>query len=471
MSTQKAILRANEFVIGQNSVVPQEEARKKPKRLARARIVANTLRTRPEYQAAGLTLAFQAIGVILGAASNLLIAKLFGVNGRGVISFVQVVSVNFGMMPFNLGLGMAGSYCLSGGKDAKSINATVFWSSLAVGCLPSLLLAMPHLVMRHVPSAVTHTAVLAAFAVIPLLIIAWNMGYVVIAAHEKWLYNAIRIATPITTCSALAYIAIRHSATLPEFIVIWFISNSLPAFVAIAGRWHQLRPSFFRFSLFKSMLRFGGVSHVSTLLQMLCDRFDLILVATLLPISALGLYAVATSVSEVLWVVPQSVAPVLLPLVARSENSAAGKRSTTAFLAFVIVTGIVAAAAIACSAAILLPRFLPTFSAAVRLIWILLPGVFLSTIVRVLMVHLIGRGSPRLACWPPLIGVIVYVFIGIPAVLHWGVIGAAVCSDLSYLAACVTALCLFIRHVRPQGRFTALWTSQAIIDTPDLQVQ
>ena len=49
-------------------------------------------------------------------------------------------------------------------------------------------------------------------------------------------------------------------------------------------------------------------------------RVDILIVAAFLPLRDVGLYAVATALAEVLWIVPDGVAQVVLPTTARNPT-------------------------------------------------------------------------------------------------------------------------------------------------------
>jgi O-antigen/teichoic acid export membrane protein len=192
-------------------------------------------------------------------------------------------------------------------------------------------------------------------------------------------------------------------------------------------------------SLFGSMVRYGMKSHVASLAAMLIFRADLLVVNLFRGAGEAGVYAVATQVAVMLFLLPGVVATLLFPRIA-SKRDERGELTclVTRHMSFVML--------IVCLATVPASYALPAlygaeFSEAIVLLLILLPGVYLVGLESVLVQYFNAAGLPRAI---PLFWVATLVFnvaLTFSLVPRYGARGAAAASTISY--AMIFALVTF----------------------------
>ena len=156
----------------------------------------------------------------------------------------------------------------------------------------------------------------------------------------------------VTGCASWVYAALVFvlwagpGLTVGRAALAWAATEALRAIVltTLSGRGTVLRLPNRR--LLAEEIGFGIRLWVGSLARFLNFRTDQILMGFIATETALGFYAVAVNVSEVLLYLPSSAATALLPVIARTEPRRRGEETLRAFRSVVFVTaaGVAAAA-------------------------------------------------------------------------------------------------------------------------------
>jgi O-antigen/teichoic acid export membrane protein len=189
-------------------------------------------------------------------------------------------------------------------------------------------------------------------------------------------------------------------------------------------------------AVMRHALEFGGYVHLGTVAQFLVFRVDVLIVNALRGSAEAGLYAVATSLAEIVWYVGRSVESVILPRIARAEGHEARQISATALR-------ITAGASIATSlgiAAVAMPMvrlLLPAFTPGLTALWLLLPAAVVSGVYIVAASDLRGRGRPSLVAAISLTGLALNLLLNFMLIPRMGFTGAALASLITYGAQAI----------------------------------
>ncbi len=196
----------------------------------------------------------------------------------------------------------------------------------------------------------------------------------------------------------------------------------------------------------RAALRLGVPAMLGEVLTYSTFRIDVALVAAFLPASRVGLYAVASAVAELLLVVPDALAQVILP---RAAMDLAGRRI---LLLVSMVSMVIAAVLMAVLADPLLGvLFGDAYGGAATPLRLLLPGVIAVGVWKLIGADLAGRGRtiPRATS---AFGSLAVLVVGDVIWLdHGGGLGAAaLTSTLAYgVAAVLIAIAGRVRVVAP----------------------
>ncbi|MCB1030069.1 MAG: oligosaccharide flippase family protein [Acidimicrobiales bacterium] len=190
-------------------------------------------------------------------------------------------------------------------------------------------------------------------------------------------------------------------------------------------------------------IRFGFPAAVGEMLLLICMRLDILMVATLMGTREAGLYAVATALSELTWIIPDGTSQVLLPMA--SEGTPV-KASFKIIIRAVLLQAL-AGMALMSLAPILIPTiFGSNFKGAVRIVPILILAALGLGAWKLLAADLAGRGHTRARGISTLVGLLLLLISQPLLIGRYSLQGAAMASCIAYWSA--TAYLLYIYRRR-----------------------
>lgn len=234
----------------------------------------------------------------------------------------------------------------------------------------------------------------------------------------------------------------------------WLIGLVVVTLLGLFARAHSARklgvfsltPSSPTISI-RRVVRYGLRGYPGDVFHGVNYRLDLFVVALLLPISDVGLYAIATNVAELGLLVPHALSTVLMhraasgPAVTSAAITAMLTRLTSLFL---VVYGI----AIWVGAKLIIGILLgPKYSGSTAALVLLAPGIWALGTYQNLINDLAGRGHFESKTVAAGIGATLTIALDIWLVPRYGIAGAAAASSLAYMATLVAVILLFRRQV------------------------
>ena len=186
-------------------------------------------------------------------------------------------------------------------------------------------------------------------------------------------------------------------------------------------------------TLLGESIRFGARAWVGTLSSFANARADQILMGFMVSEATLGIYAVAVNGAEVLLLLPQATASVLLPVLAQGSAAAGVDRSLRVFRYTSVVTvgGIVVAAVLGPELLTLL--FGSAYDAStVPFLW-LLPGA-IGFAPSVFSSALLAASSPGRSSVGPMVALVTGLGLDLILIPPFGASGAAAAASAALLA-------------------------------------
>jgi antigen flippase len=388
---------------------------------------------------------------LTGAGTTILIARALGPGGSGAYYVAQSLMLLL-TVAVSMGVEHGIAYYVSSGAWApRRAYSVVLRLSLAVGLLGAALGLGARLI---VPSAFASLSVGETALVVAGLPFSLTWFYVSFIALAADLYEAYVL--PPAAQSALALLLVAPGA------LVWDITGAVAGLTlanvivaAATALWARRRlPTAAgdedQAPMLRRAISFGVKGYAANALQLLNYRLDLFILSAVTSAAAVGRYAVAVAVTQVLWLLPQGLSDVLFPRVAQlsARDDSEAHREMVEVKSLRHVTLTVAVSAVVLALALLLlvvPIYGEDFSEATDLGLILLPGVALIGISGVLSATIVGRGKPIYSLYIALITT--PLTIGLYAVLiPWlDAKGAAIASSISYAASFVLACAFYAR--------------------------
>jgi O-antigen/teichoic acid export membrane protein len=403
----------------------------------------------------GLTIATRLLLITAGIATSIITARTLGPVGRGDYFFIVTLTASI-VQVTNLGLHSSNTYLVA--KDERllgSLVANSLWISLLLGGgLGSLaaLVAWQAELFPQTPSE--YLWVVPALASVTLF---FMLGTNLLVGVERIVaYNAVEATSRIVVLVLLA------AAGLAAFSVSGFLAVSLASWaLAAAGLLVLLRRSSreslaFRFDTLRAGMRFAAKAYVIALASFLVLRVSVFLLARLYSSVEVGYFSVAIQFTDVLGILPGSVALLLFPRLVRGHDG--WEQTVRACFA---VAGLLALASLVLAVTanpVVRLLFGDEYLPAVPILRWLLPGAVGLGITSVLSQYLGSVGIPRslVAAWG--VGVVLMLALGRLLIPSYGGVGAAIAFSITAgaLLAMVTGLSLSHRRETAAGEHLAL---------------
>ena len=191
-------------------------------------------------------------------------------------------------------------------------------------------------------------------------------------------------------------------------------------------------PPILGFDYIKKAFKYGISGHFTNFFQQLLCRIDFIFISNMLGAEALGYYAIATSLSEMILNLPVSVGVPLVPMIFGMDNKSSDKFTPGVIkvvIFFVTISSIILIMAGKIFIKIIFgPEYLPAYSAMVCL----QPGMLALGLFPIIKADLFGRNLPGKVSIFTSIALIINLFMNYFTIPIWGISGAAISSSVSY---------------------------------------
>jgi O-antigen/teichoic acid export membrane protein len=409
---------------------------------------------------AGRVATANGLASLLLIATAVITARTLGPAGRGAVVLVST-GATYLMLVSSLGIPIAGRVML-GGPNRRLVLSHYFGLSLLLlaGQLLLTALAVPVLLVRSGVAVVPAVDILVSLyggSLMAAYLLAhglFGLGLNERAASVQ----AGGAVMQLVFVALLAYVGVGS----PWPYVAAFMGGTLVqiglSLMILAKTGFLVRPSFMAIPALE-LLKKGIPAIGLTLGQSATLRIDRILIGLFLTASPVGVYSVAATGTEVVWLVPTALSQVLFHRFAsRSLDLSTATRARVLSLAIALTT----AAAIFAIAPLAIGFFVgPRFSGAVLPLRVLLVGAVFLASYQLDAYALAAYGRTGLASLATLVGLVVVIVADLVLIPARGIVGAAWASVIAYAAmASVARIMVAVRRLgahRPLPSQTPEW--------------
>lgn len=368
-----------------------------------------------------------------------LLARLLGPDGRGVYALLLLLPSTLFALG-QLGLPSAITYFAGGGRSLGSLirAAAALGAALAGGLLLLSLLLLPALQPVLFAAAPIDLLRVAALA-LPIQLAATFFGSML------WGRQMVRPYSRVLAIQSLAWLAavaglvgladLGVAGALASYLVITG-AGALAIVILVLRRRaseaadpdaHPRRPV-----AVGDLLAYGVRLYPAGIATFLSYRADLFLLSALLgDAGAIGLYAMAVSLAEITFQVPDSVATILYPRVAGSSRADAD-RMAPGMARMTLLVALLATLALLPLAWLAIRIVLPGFEGSLLPFVILLPGTLALGLSKVLSGYISGLGLPGPVSAIAATALAVNLGGNLALIPSLGIAGAALASLVSY---------------------------------------
>jgi O-antigen/teichoic acid export membrane protein len=403
-----------------------------------------------------VTFGGKAATLLFGLLTAVVIARQLGPSGQGTFA-VAYSLVLLLVQVGSLGIASANPYFVA--REPRLLPRIVGNSLWLTSGLAVLLVAAGAAIKLIAPGLLEGlgwTPLIVTLAGIPGALAAYFLQSALLGAGRMIAYNAVEAGQAALTLAAVAvgFTAFNFDLTAAlAAIGIGRYAAALAYLVLLGGpRRQQLG---FDSKLARQTLAYGSRVYVAIVLSYLIVRFDLLLVNTYLGKHEAGLYSVAATLADGMFVIPMVVSLNLFPRVARGDPT---KASAEVFRSVAVLYGLLCLATVPIAGPGIRMFFGDSFSGATSLYYWLLPGIYAYGMLTILSGHFAGRGFPRSAIVVWILGMSLNVVLNVVFLPGRGAWVASLTSSISYCVLLGLHMWLFAREaggfdsMRPRAR-------------------
>jgi O-antigen/teichoic acid export membrane protein len=397
------------------------------------------------------TLATQVIGMVIGVASGILVARVLGPELKGQAVLLTLIIQMFSMF-LNMGMGSAFSFFIAKNRYApQQILTCALVCSLVFGGFGILAFYVSWPLHAGIWKSIPNHFILIANL---LGLVSIYITYLTrIQVGYGHIYNMNIADLAKGSVGLIASVLLMW--VFPRKISGYMEATVLCAVAQMAVLLWDLRKDlklkrFWNDTLIRNAFSYGIKSHALLLINFLNYRIDMLFLKHFTDDAAVGIYSLAVGMAEIMWLVPNATVAPLFGEIASSENpdrsivTLRTCRWSLIFLVFLALGGV------------LLGRpfirilYGADFLSAYIPFLLILPGVCIFPIAKLLGVDLAARGFPGYTTIASAIALITNISSNLILIPRIGIAGASLSSAISY--SLMSIICfIFFKRVTGHG--------------------
>lgn len=387
------------------------------------------------------TFLFTILSSVIGIGTGIYLAKTLGPTGKGFFSGLQTLQGGIGAVTG--GAGGAITYMLS--NQRRSLAQML--PPLGLLFVLTTALAWVGLALWGLHSGLTPTVLIAAAIIPASIILSWRSTFYVGLNQVKTL-NAQ--AFGLSVCSLVAIVMavqVLHAGVVGA-LVAWslciYCGAALVTGHAVRMAGHFEHADFW--SDTKTLLSFGSRSALDGLMGFLNYRIDSIVLIAYLGAAGFGIYSIAVTGGELVFMISRSVALAASHDIASRERIASAELTAKSIRLSTFVVAIVAAVLWLVGPWVITFVYGDRFQAAGLPLRILLVGTVVYAAggsFSSFVVYQLGR--PMVFVYVSLVMIVLQAGLSIALIPRVGLTGAAIASTVTYVFAAIVVTVYFSR--------------------------
>lgn len=390
----------------------------------------------------------QIYNLAIGLLSAIVIARLLGPEGKGVVAVVgATTSMAVGLA--SLGLPSAFGFLAGKGRYSRTelMWSMALWSLLLGGVVALSVWLLRDFLLGSIMKGLTPTEVAVLLVSLPSAFFAGFMNQAYIGYGRVVVISVIyAVISTVGLAGVIVSSLMFHAGTEGAVVALSAatVVGSL-LFVATYGRVGAFSLSRFRI-ISRELVPFGLKVQVGSATQMFSLRADVFFLNYFAGPAAVGIYSVATSLADKLPLLTDPVGRAAYSEIAGAEKSDAARLATTTARAITAIGGVAALGIFAVSVPLIPIVYGRAFADATLYLALLLPGAVAIAVSGAYYVYYVAQlGKPAPTSAIAIVSAVVSALLYSILIPRFGALGAAIGSTISYSTTLVGYGILFPR--------------------------
>jgi O-antigen/teichoic acid export membrane protein len=415
------------------------------------------LTSRSRVRNAGYLVGSQLISSACIFVTGILLARTLGPAGRGYYDVVAATGTLLAIL-FGLSLGSGTLFYASRGAiDSRRTTRLALWAAAIPGALGAGLLLVAGerpIVAWMVPGVPSVTTVLLIGLVAALSQAQLLLRGIIVGGGHFATFALSEVLGRGLFLTAVVALVLAGAASPPTYVWAFTISAAV-AVGLLAWQGSRLQSGCSTVPL-RGIVTYSLPLYVGNLIQFLNYRVDVFFLNSYLSVASVGLYTVAVSLAQVLWLVPNALATVVMREVAEVTDGRVPLARTAEVNRFCLWTSALGGLVVFAVAAATVRTVLGAeFVASLHPLGVLLPGVVLFCPTIILSAYLNGIQKQMYTTWVAGAALVVTIVLNVILIPVIGISGAALASTASYSLSSIVTLGI-VRRSDPSVSWTQL---------------
>lgn len=404
------------------------------------------------------TFGAQITNAALGFVISIYLTRLLGPEGRGMNAIFQN-SLGFATLFFGLSINSTIVYFVNSGKIPlqKLLSSLFFFCFFSAFAVLGTLLFLKNfgLLSLVLPEDYQSNKYILLFGLLHFNALLSSILITILTAYKKFKIQSLLSLVPIVL-SLLIYIGAYYfwkpadsSAAFGLVLVVTILNALVSLLLSAIYFFKEVRVyptlSLMDASEIKLMLTFSAMAYAGNILQFFTYRSDFWFIDNYWGKSQLGIYSLAVSLAQLLWLLPNTIAGVLYSY-ASSATQEEAVRYTVTLTKFTLYASTIAAL-LEITAFYFGLQFLygKDFASAFPLIAILSLGIIPFCIPTIISSYYAGRGNFKISFIVSTVSCLFSVTLYLILIPLYGVFGGAIASATAYLSSSIATVIIFNR--------------------------
>ncbi|HOT92224.1 MAG TPA: oligosaccharide flippase family protein [Anaerolineae bacterium] len=390
---------------------------------------------------------------------SILLARLLLPSGRGQYALIVLIPT-FIIQVVDPVFGSAIIYLLGQRQYSVAQMASVMFKMsivcglLGVAVFALLMTSVPFLAWVGLDDAHNISGLVwISVLMIPFILASQYFSSILLSIKKIVEYNVIQILSPMIQIFLVISIGLLGQFNLDRAILsysvalvatsglsIWFVRKAVP--------FNLFAFSKTDYQLVKDAFRFGMKGYIGRICSTGGLRLDAFLISSLLDSANLGIYTIAVSLVEKLWLISRSIATVLYPSISNASGDEGTALTTKAGRHTFFVMSLAALTLAILSRPLILTLYGVAYSGAVMALIVLLPGIVLLGMGGIVSCYITGKGHPEYGVPPAIASIVINILLNLYLIPKSGIIGASLASTISYSINAIVLLVIFLKMSR-----------------------
>lgn len=382
------------------------------------------------------------LNIILSLLNSVLVARGLGVEGRGIYAIVILLPTL--ILTFT-SFGVASSTVYHVAKKKYSVTLS-FYGNMIISLIVSVFSMIAGLFIIIFVQDITMfdgislPLLLVGLAIIPSSIFVQNISMIFQGLQDFYAYNRTYLVMPLSyLCFNFIFIWVLKWGVIGSVLAL-IVGNTITLCVAIYYLRKYIKIFFPpqelpTYDYYKNIISYGLRAHIASVMAFLNYRFDVFILAALTDTVSVGIYTIAVTVAERLWILSSSISQVLFPRIVELENFDDDRNRLTLMVARYVLWASLVSGIIALFFADWGFAFLygEDFRESANVFKWLLPGIISMGMAKVLGNDIGARGYPQVNSIHSVIAVVVNIICNFWLIPIYGYLGAALATSISYI--------------------------------------